>query len=102
MSGGAAVRVLVTDDVSTTTPAGRRRLRRVAQACLNYGQRVQQSVFECVVTEAQYEALKRGLLAEADLGEDSLRLYRLPEAAEGVREVFGEFRDVDFTGPLVV
>src|SRR5262249_25933801 len=96
------MRILVTYDVNTTTPAGERRLRRVAQTCLTYGQRVQQSGFECVVTEAQYEQLRSALLREIDTQADSLRLYRMPEAVDGLREVFGRFPDVDFRGPLVV
>ncbi len=96
------MRILVTYDVNTTTPAGRGRLRRVARVCLNYGQRVQQSVFECVVTEAQYEGLRADLLGVIDPGADSLRLYRLPGDVGGLREVFGRSREVDFTGPLVV
>ena len=54
--------ILVTYDVDTTSKEGARRLRCVAKACLDYGQRVQNSVFECVVTEAQYSLLKRGEL----------------------------------------
>jgi CRISPR-associated protein Cas2 len=96
------VRILVTYDVNTTTPQGERRLRRVARVCLNYGQRVQQSVFECVVSETQYEEMRRALLSEIDEQVDSLRLYRLTEVLGGLREVFGQFRDIDFTGPLVV
>ena len=53
------MQVLVAYDVNTTTPEGERRLRRVAQVCLNFGQRVQKSVFECSVTESQYELLRR-------------------------------------------
>jgi len=96
------VRILVTYDVNTTTPQGERRLRRVARVCLNYGKRVQQSVFECVVSETQYEEMRRALLSEIDEQVDSLRLYRLTEVLGGLREVFGQFRDIDFTGPLVV
>jgi CRISPR-associated protein Cas2 len=96
------VRILITYDVSTTTPEGERRLRRVAQACVDYGQRVQQSVFECSLTEAQMEQLRERLLAEIDPGMDSLRIYRLPEAIETSREVHGVHRDVDYTGPLVL
>ena len=96
------MRILVTYDVSTTTPKGERRLRRVARVCLNYGQRVQKSVFECVVSDVQYESLRRDLLREIDQEVDNLRLYRLSENVDGIREVFGEFRDIDFKGPLVV
>jgi CRISPR-associated protein Cas2 len=69
---------------------------------LNYGQRVQQSVFECVVSEAQYEELKHALLSEIDEQVDSLRLYKLQEVLGSLREVFGQFRDIDYKGPLVV
>ncbi|WP_294042618.1 CRISPR-associated endonuclease Cas2 [Thiolapillus sp.] len=71
--------ILVTYDVSTQTAEGRRRLRRVAKACQNYGQRVQKSVFECRVDVATYERLEEALLNEIDEEEDNLRLYRLTE-----------------------
>jgi CRISPR-associated protein Cas2 len=96
------MRVLVCYDVEVTSAGGARRLRRVAQACQNFGQRVQLSVFECVVTAAGYEELKRALLAEIDVSLDNLRLYRLPDRATDQKEVFGRDREVDFTGPLVV
>ena len=69
--------VLVTYDVSTESEAGRKRLRRVAKVCSNHGQRVQNSVFECLVDPAQWTALKAMLEAEIDAGEDSLRFYFL-------------------------
>jgi CRISPR-associated protein Cas2 len=69
---------------------------------VDYGQRVQKSVFECVLTQAQLEALRRRLLDEIDQGQDSLRIYRLPESVESTREVYGAFKDIDFTGPLVL
>lgn len=96
------MRVLITYDVSTTTPEGERRLRRVARACVDFGQRVQKSVFECILTETQMEKLRQRLLGEIDQSQDSLRIYRLPEAVESVREIHGVFRDIDFTGPLVL
>lgn len=71
--------IIVCYDVSTETSAGRRRLRRVAKACEAVGQRVQKSVFECRVNTMQYEELERTLLAEMDLKQDRLRLYRLTE-----------------------
>jgi CRISPR-associated protein Cas2 len=94
--------MLITYDVNTTMPEGKRRLRRVARACVDFGQRVQQSVFECSLTQPQMEQLRERLLAEMDPGLDSLRIYRLPEAVETIREVHGNFRDVDFMGPLVL
>jgi CRISPR-associated protein Cas2 len=69
--------VLVFYDVATETAVGRRRLRRVAQICLDYGQRVQKSVFECSINEMQYEQLRDRLLKCIDTEEDNLRIYRL-------------------------
>ncbi|MDI9612000.1 MAG: CRISPR-associated endonuclease Cas2, partial [Acidobacteriota bacterium] len=69
--------VLVSYDVTTVTPEGRRRLRRVAKTCLGFGQRVQNSVFECIVDPEQWERLKNRLLDEYDATEDSLRFYYL-------------------------
>lgn len=94
--------ILVTYDVATETAAGRARLRRVAQVCKDFGQRVQKSVFECTVNQAQYERLKRRLLRCIQEKEDSLRFYRLPEPRERVVEEFGVGHVVDFRGPLVV
>lgn len=93
--------VLITYDVSTETPAGKRRLRRVARACLDFGQRVQKSVFECEIDPAQWTALRARLLGEINLKEDSLRFYRL--GAEGRRRVehVGAKPALDLKGPLV-
>ncbi len=96
------MRVLITYDVSTTTRAGRRRLRRVAKACLDYGQRVQKSVFECQVNLAQAEELERKLLKEILLTEDSLRMYVLPDGQNTRIKEFGSFRAMDFKGPIIV
>jgi len=71
------VLVLVTYDVKTESEGGKRRLRRVAKACENMGQRVQQSVFECLVDPAQWTALRQRLIEEIDTREDSLRFYFL-------------------------
>jgi len=94
--------ILVSYDVSTETSAGRRRLRRVAKVCLNYGQRVQKSVFECKVDQANLETLKAELLDQIDLEEDSLRLYRIIEPLEKNVMEFGKFKAVDFDSPLIV
>lgn len=93
--------LLITYDVSTQTPAGRRRLRRVARACLDYGQRVQQSVFECEVEPAAWTALRARLIGEIDASCDSLRFYRL--GAEGRRRVehVGAKPAFDLDGPLL-
>ena len=94
--------VLVTYDVSTLTSAGRRRLRRVAKTCLNYGQRVQMSVFECKVDAAKYEQLQRQLLEEIDEGEDSLRSYRILEPLEKNVLEFGKFTATNFQDALII
>jgi CRISPR-associated protein Cas2 len=93
--------MLVAYDVRTVTPAGRRRLRRVARACLDFGQRVQNSVFECEVDPAQWVALRARLVAEIDPVADSLRFYRL--GAEGRRRVehVGAKPVLDLEGPLL-
>lgn len=93
--------MLVTYDVSTDTAAGRKRLRRVARACLDFGQRVQNSVFECEVDPAQWAALRARLAAEIDPLKDSLRFYRL--GADGHRRVehLGAKPTLDLGGPLV-
>lgn len=93
--------VLVTYDVNTEDLAGRRRLRRVARACLDYGQRVQHSVFECELDPAQWIALRARLLTEIDAERDSLRFYRL--GADGHRRVehVGTKAVIDLSGPLL-
>lgn len=69
--------VLITYDVSTETAAGRKRLRKVAKQCVNHGQRVQNSVFECLLDAAQYAVLKAELAKLIDPEVDSLRFYQL-------------------------
>jgi CRISPR-associated protein Cas2 len=69
--------VLVSYDVSTMTPAGKKRLRKIAEQCLDYGRRVQLSVFECDVDPGQWEMLKQGLIDLYDPEQDSLRFYFL-------------------------
>ena len=94
--------VLVCYDVSTESKAGRRRLRRVAKVCESTGQRVQKSVFECKLDLAQFETLERELLAEINVLEDCLRLYRIP-GTRGFEVIeHGAFKAVDFEGPLVL
>jgi len=94
--------VLVAYDVSTTDADGRRRLRNVAQACTNYGQRVQQSVFECDVTRAQYEQLVDDLTGIIDEDEDHLRVYRLAQPTDDTVETWGQDDTMDFDEPLVL
>ena len=94
--------VLVVYDVNTESAAGRRRLRRVAQVCQAYGQRVQKSVFECVINEAQYELLKRDLWKEVNEMADSLRIYRLREPHERFTWLAGIQPGFDIRKPLVL
>lgn len=94
--------VLVCYDVNTETREGRRRLRRVARVCEGIGQRVQRSVFECQVNLLQMEDLERRLLAEIDLEQDNLRLYRLPDGNGSEVREHGKFRAIDFEDPLVI
>lgn len=94
--------VVISYDVSTETPAGRKRLRRVAKVCESFGQRVQKSVFEVRVDQAQFEQLERELLDEINEKEDNLRLYRLTEPTGKFVKQYGVFRSVDFEGPLVI
>lgn len=94
--------VIVCYDVNTETRAGRRRLRRVARVCEATGQRVQKSVFECQVDLMQMEELERRLLAEIDLKEDNLRLYRLGDGRGCEVREHGAFRATDFEDPLVL
>lgn len=69
--------ILITYDVDTVSEMGQKRLRQVARICKDYGQRVQNSVFECEVTEAQYVKLKDALSAVMDKSLDSIRFYQL-------------------------
>jgi len=94
--------VLVSYDVSTVDAAGKRRLRRVAKACLDYGQRVQNSVFECIVDPAQWAELKQRLLDVFDAEQDSLRFYYLGSNWERKVEHHGAKEAVDLEGPLLV
>jgi len=94
--------VLVTYDVSTSTPAGERRLRRVAKTCLDFGQRVQNSVFECKVEPAQFVDLKRRLLDSIDPQTDSLRFYHLGNHWQQRVEHYGRNDDYNIEGTLLV
>jgi CRISPR-associated protein Cas2 len=93
--------VLVSYDVSTVDAEGRRRLRRVAKACLNFGQRVQNSVFECLIDPAQWTRLKANLVSEIDPDQDSLRFYFLGSNWRRRVEHVGAKPSVDQEGPLI-
>jgi len=94
--------VLVSYDVSTTDPKGSRRLNRVAKACKDYGQRVQFSVFECIVDPAQWAVLKNRLIDEIDQELDSLRFYYLGSNWRRRVEHIGAKKTIDQEGPLIV
>lgn len=81
--------VLITYDVNTETPAGRKRLRKVAKRCVDHGQRVQNSVFECLLDTAQCRALQHKLVQIMDQDRDSLRFYYLGKKYENKIEHFG-------------
>ena len=93
--------MLVTYDVSTLDQAGRKRLRRVAKACRDFGQRVQYSVFECEVDPAQWANLRQRLINEIDNGTDSLRFYRIGANWRRRIEHIGAKESYDPSGPLV-
>lgn len=93
--------VVISYDVETKTPEGRRRLRRVAQTCLDYGQRVQFSVFEVTASETHWTELRQRLLTETDLEKDSLRFYFLGEDADKRTEHHGTKKSKDFQEPLI-
>ncbi len=94
--------ILITYDVSTASEGGARRLRRVARACLDYGQRVQNSVFECKVDPAQLVNLRKRLLDIIDENYDSLRFYNLGQEWKRRVEHFGAKPTFDIDGPLIV
>ncbi|MDE2823355.1 MAG: CRISPR-associated endonuclease Cas2 [Chloroflexota bacterium] len=94
--------VLATYDINTETAKGRRRLKKVAKICEGFGQRVQKSVFECILNAAQYEQFKYRLIKNIDENEDSLRFYRLTQGRPDTVEVFGINEVRDFSEPLVV
>ena len=94
--------ILITYDVSTIEKAGQRRLRRVAQACEDYGTRVQKSVFECQVGQKEWAILRDRLLCEIKLEEDSLRFYFLDEKAAQRIEHHGTDKPLDLSEPLIL
>ncbi|MGI5966265.1 MULTISPECIES: CRISPR-associated endonuclease Cas2 [Anaerotruncus] len=94
--------VLITYDVNTADTAGRKRLRQVAKQCVNYGQRVQNSVFECLLDPAQYRLLQSRLVAIIDKEKDSLRFYQLGNQYQDKIEHFGSKFTYEPEGLLMV
>ncbi len=93
--------VLVAYDVSTSTANGRKRLAKLARLCCNYGQRVQNSVFECDLDYAQYTEVKAKMLKIIDTSEDNLRLYNLGNKYNERIENFGRSAAYDPEGELI-
>ena len=94
--------LLVTYDVNTTDAQGRKRLRQMAKVCVDHGQRVQNSVFECIVDAAQSKRLKAKLIALIDEECDSLRFYELGNRYQGKVEHVGAKKSYDPEGLLMV
>lgn len=93
--------VLITYDVRTDSEGGQRRLRRIAKLCQDYGQRVQYSVFECLVDPAQWTLLRNRLIDEMDQDQDSLRFYFLGDKWKRRVEHIGAKPTYDPEGPLI-
>lgn len=94
--------ILVTYDVDTTEKAGQKRLRQVAKACLDYGQRVQNSVFECEITEVQLCVLKERIKEIIDNSLDSIRIYHLNRNEKRRVEVIGVETAFDMNDALII
>ena len=94
--------ILITYDVSTQDAAGRKRLRKVAKECVNYGQRVQNSVFECVLDSSQLLIVKDKLLSMIDPKQDSSRFYNLGNKYQRKVEHFGVKASYGAEGTLIV
>ena len=94
--------VVVSYDVAVVTPEGRRRLRRVARVCTNYGQRVQNSVFQCLVEPGQWESLRARLLDIYEPNEDSLRFYLLGRHWRNRVEHHGTKGTMNMDDPLII
>lgn len=94
--------VLITYDVNTEDAAGRKRLRKIAKQCINYGRRVQNSVFECIVDTAQCKILQHSLYEIMDEKKDSLRFYYLGEKYRSKIEHFGVNPQFETEGDLII
>ena len=94
--------VLITYDINVTSNNGQSRLRKVAKICVNHGQRVQNSVFECKVTEAELLKLKKQLIDVVDTEKDSLRFYRLGDNYDKRVQHIGTKQTYKFDDPLIL
>lgn len=102
MEVGEKMLVIITYDVSTITPGGKKRLRKVAKKCQDYGQRVQNSVFECVVDSTQLKQLKYQLEELIDTDTDSLRFYNLGNNYKSKVEHIGSKESYDVEAPIII
>ncbi|MDO4320852.1 MAG: CRISPR-associated endonuclease Cas2 [Bacteroidales bacterium] len=93
---------MITYDVCTSDPAGQRRLRKVAECCRNYGRRVQNSVFECLISAAQFVMFKATILSLIDTKTDSIRIYNLGKNHAAKIEHLGKNTTYDIEGELIV
>lgn len=93
--------MLITYDVCTISSGGKKRLRRVAKVCQNYGQRVQNSVFECIVDSAQFATLKIKLADIIDEEKDSLRFYQLGNNYKTKVDHIGVKESINLEGPII-
>ena len=94
--------VLITYDVNITSPFGAKRLRQVARVCKDYGLRVQNSVFECIVTEAQFVTIKNKISSIIENSQDSVRFYILGSNWQRKVDVLGKNNGADVTGELII
>ena len=94
--------VLITYDINVTSNEGKSRLRRAAKICVNYGQRVQNSVFECKLTEAELLKLKKLLIDVIDLEKDSIRFYRLGDNYDKRVQHIGAKQSYKFDDSLIL
>ncbi len=94
--------ILITYDVNITSSHGAKRLRNVAKVCLDHGKRVQNSVFECILTEAQYIKLKNQIESIIDSEQDSIRFYILGKDWKRKVETLGKNSSIDITGELII
>lgn len=94
--------MLITYDVNTQTSQGVKRLSHVAKVCTNYGQRVQNSVFECLIDATQFAMIKKQLMDIIDVEKDSIRYYILGDKYKNKVEHIGVQRSFDLTGTLII
>ena len=94
--------IVITYDVSTESAEGRKRLRKIAKECVNYGQRVQNSVFECEISSSDWLRVKHKLVSIIDETQDSLRFYYLGDPKKARTEHIGKKPSVDVTEVLII